>query len=77
MDIQKKKKISLVLSGGGIKAAAFHIGACLALREKGFTFTGGSKDSVTTQASQKASHSVSSHPKSNKTLCGVQCGLLC
>src|SRR6185437_12236065 len=34
------------LSGGGVKAAAFHIGVCLALREKGFKFAGGtsSKD---------------------------------
>lgn len=46
LHIQKKKKIGLVLSGGGIKAAAFHIGVCLALREKGFKFAGGSKDSV-------------------------------
>lgn len=46
LDIRKKKKIGLVLSGGGIKAAAFHIGVCLALREKGFRFAGGSKDMV-------------------------------
>ena len=31
-----------MLSGGGVKAAAFHIGVCLALREKGFHFAGGS-----------------------------------
>ncbi len=30
-----------MLSGGGVKAAAFHIGVCLALREKGFSFGGG------------------------------------
>lgn len=41
--IEQKKKIALVLSGGGIKAAAFHMGVCLALRQKGFTFRGGSK----------------------------------
>lgn len=41
MRIQQKKKLALVLSGGGIKAAAFHIGVCLALREKGFKFSGG------------------------------------
>lgn len=46
MDIRAKKKIGLVLSGGGIKAAAFHIGACLALKEKGFKFAGGPKDVV-------------------------------
>jgi predicted acylesterase/phospholipase RssA len=39
--LSDKKKIALVLSGGGVKAAAFHIGVCIALREKGFTFAGG------------------------------------
>ncbi len=42
MVLSEKKKVALVLSGGGIKAAAFHIGVCLALREKGFKFVGGS-----------------------------------
>ncbi len=46
MNIQNKKKIALVLSGGGIKAAAYHIGVCLALKEKGFIFSGGSKEWV-------------------------------
>ena len=46
MNIRAKKKIGLVLSGGGIKAAAFHIGVCLALKEKGFKFAGGQKDLV-------------------------------
>lgn len=46
MNIQRKKKIALVLSGGGVKAAAYHIGVCLALREKGFVFAGGSKELV-------------------------------
>ena len=46
MDIHRKKKIGLVLSGGGIKAAAYHIGVCLALQEKGFQFSGGSKEVV-------------------------------
>lgn len=41
--IRNKKKIGLVLSGGGIKAAAYHIGVCLALKAKGFRFAGGSK----------------------------------
>jgi predicted acylesterase/phospholipase RssA len=44
MDVRSKKKIGLVLSGGGVKAAAFHIGVCLALKEKGFRFAGGTKD---------------------------------
>jgi predicted acylesterase/phospholipase RssA len=43
----EKKKIALVLSGGGIKAAAFHLGVCLALREKGFKFGGGLRDNAT------------------------------
>lgn len=46
LKIRNKKKIGLVLSGGGIKAAAFHIGVCMALREKGFKFAGGTKDQV-------------------------------
>ena len=46
MRIQDKKRLALVLSGGGVKAAAFHIGACIALKEKGFKFAGGSKDHV-------------------------------
>ncbi len=46
MNIRKKKKIALVLSGGGIKAAAYHIGVCLALKEKGFRFAGGPKELV-------------------------------
>ena len=41
MKLSEKKRIALVLSGGGVKAAAFHIGVCLALREKGFKFAGG------------------------------------
>ena len=39
--IKEKNKIALVLSGGGVKAAAFHVGVCLALKEKGFLFQGG------------------------------------
>ncbi len=44
--LSDKKNLALVLSGGGIKAAAFHIGVCLALREKGFRFAGGTPDAV-------------------------------
>lgn len=44
--VRSKKKVGLVLSGGGVKAAAFHIGVCLALKEKGFRFAGGTKDQV-------------------------------
>lgn len=46
MRLSEKKSLALVLSGGGIKAAAFHIGVCLALREKGFRFAGGSRERV-------------------------------
>lgn len=46
MRMRDKKKVALVLSGGGIKAAAFHIGVCLALQEKGFRFAGGTKEMV-------------------------------
>lgn len=31
----------LICSGGASKAAAFHVGVCLALRDKGFSFIGG------------------------------------
>jgi len=46
MRISEKKKLALVLSGGGLKAAAYHLGVCLALREKGFKFAGGSAKDV-------------------------------
>lgn len=46
MKLKGKKKIGLALSGGGIKAAAFHIGVCLALKEKGFRFAGGTPEEV-------------------------------
>lgn len=46
MRLSEKTKPALVLSGGGIKAAAFHIGVCLALREKGFKFAGGNPTKV-------------------------------
>lgn len=46
MRLEEKKNIALVLSGGGVKAAAFHMGVCLALKEKGFSFLGGSMGST-------------------------------
>lgn len=51
MRLSDKKRVALVLSGGGVKAAAFHIGVCLALREKGFKFNGGPKGSITASQS--------------------------
>ncbi len=42
--IPKKNRIALVCSGGAAKAGAYHLGVALALREKGFKFTGGLLD---------------------------------
>jgi predicted acylesterase/phospholipase RssA len=47
-----QQKTALVLSGGGIKAAAFHLGVCLALKERGFKFLGG--DHFTVKMNTKA-----------------------
>jgi predicted acylesterase/phospholipase RssA len=41
------RKTGLVCSGGATKAAAFHIGVCLALRDKGFSFIGGRAEEPT------------------------------
>ena len=67
--IRNKKKIGLVLSGGGVKAAAFHVGVCLALREKGFKFIGGTREQ--TQESPDAQH-----PLAIKTYVGSSAGAL-
>src|ERR1700752_1016324 len=40
-------KSGLICSGGATKAAAFHIGVCLALRDKGFSFVGGKAEEPT------------------------------
>ena len=47
--------MGIVLSGGGIKAAAFHIGVCMALQEKGFVFAGGRHKEVQSKYSQSES----------------------
>ncbi|GIW21809.1 MAG: hypothetical protein KatS3mg068_0816 [Candidatus Sericytochromatia bacterium] len=39
--IKNKSKIGLVLSGGAVKAACFHIGVMLAMQRFGFKFHGG------------------------------------
>ncbi len=52
MSLKNKKKVGLALSGGGIKAAAFHIGVCMALQEKGFVFAGGHHKEVQSKYSQ-------------------------
>lgn len=62
MNIHEKKKIALVLSGGGIKAAAYHIGVCLALKEKGFIFSGGSKEWVQQKFPAKTSENEPNKP---------------
>jgi predicted acylesterase/phospholipase RssA len=62
MNIHNKKKIALVLSGGGIKAAAYHIGVCLALKEKGFIFSGGSKEWVQQKFPVKSGDSEQNKP---------------
>lgn len=46
MGAKQKRKIALVLSGGGVKAAAFHLGVCMALQERGFKFGGGTLSST-------------------------------
>ncbi len=53
-DLSKKKSIALVLSGGGVKAAAFHVGVCLALRQKGFHLAGGTAEEVDTYFHNKS-----------------------
>lgn len=40
LNLPSKTRIALVLSGGGVKAAAFHVGVCLALQQKGFKVSG-------------------------------------
>jgi predicted acylesterase/phospholipase RssA len=41
MDDTRNSRTYLVLGGGGIKAAAYHFGVCLALKNRGFQFVGG------------------------------------
>lgn len=53
--IHAPKKIGLVCSGGATKAAAFHMGVCLALQEKGFTFQGGLQNPKAERAPGKLS----------------------
>ncbi len=36
-----KRRLAFVASGGAVKAACFHMGVCLALKERGFEFLGG------------------------------------
>lgn len=52
-------KTGLVCSGGATKAAAFHVGVCLALRDKGFTFLGG-------KATEPAPVNTIAYPRPNR-----------
>ncbi len=74
MNIHKKKKIALVLSGGGIKAAAYHIGVCLALKEKGFIFAGGSKEWVRQKFPEKPSNETDNQKHVIKLYVGSSAG---
>jgi predicted acylesterase/phospholipase RssA len=48
----KNSKMALVLSGGVVKAASWHLGVTLALEELGFSFASyGKNDSTQTQGS--------------------------
>lgn len=46
IDLQNKKRIAFVCSGGAVKAAAFHVGVAMALEQKGFHFAGGPVEST-------------------------------
>lgn len=65
--LKNKKKVALVLSGGGVKAAAFHVGVCIALQEKGFKFVGGTREQVEEKAQ-------SQNPLAIKTYVGSSAG---
>ncbi len=41
INLSTKKKVAFICSGGAVKAAAFHVGAALALEDAGFIFDGG------------------------------------
>ena len=41
INLSTKKKVGFICSGGAVKAAAFHVGAAMALEEAGFIFDGG------------------------------------
>lgn len=50
IDLASKKKLALVLSGGAVKAAAFHMGVALSLEIMGFRFRGGLIDEASDEA---------------------------
>jgi predicted acylesterase/phospholipase RssA len=68
-------KTGLVCSGGATKAAAFHIGVCLALRDKDFSFIGGLSERITPPDCNpypRPKH----HPKQIATYVGSSAGAL-
>jgi predicted acylesterase/phospholipase RssA len=68
-------KTGLVCSGGATKAAAFHIGVCLALRDKGFSFVGG-KAEIPTPANALPYPKPLYHPNQIATYVGSSAGAL-
>ena len=68
-------KSGLVCSGGATKAAAFHIGVCLALRDKGFSFIGG-KAETATPANALPFPPPKYHPQQIATYVGSSAGAL-
>lgn len=46
LELSSKKKVAFVCSGGAVKAAAFHFGVALALEQKGFRFSGGTREGL-------------------------------
>lgn len=51
IQIGPKKKIAFVCSGGAAKAAAFHLGVALAMKEQGFQFRGGTRQNPSVKTS--------------------------
>ncbi len=68
-------KTGLVCSGGASKAAAFHIGVCLALRDKGFSFVGGKSENPAHQDSVPYPKLVF-HPNEIATYVGSSAGAM-
>ncbi len=68
-------KTGLVCSGGASKAAAFHIGVCLALRDKGFSFVGGKAEKASVQDALPYPRPVY-HPNEIATYVGSSAGAM-
>ncbi|MBM4316356.1 MAG: hypothetical protein FJ116_02625 [Deltaproteobacteria bacterium] len=68
-------KTALVFSGGATKAAAFHIGVCLALRDREFSFLGGLSDPISPPDCLPYPRP-KTHPKQIATYVGSSAGAL-